>query len=72
MSLEWHDQTSLVIAYYLLTTVESLLRYGGALSTLFGRVVIAQVIDAVAYLHFRAVLHRDIKPDNIIGKLKRD
>ena len=39
-------------------TVESLLQYGGALSTVFSRVVVAQAIDAVAYLHYRAVVHR--------------
>ncbi|KAL3928750.1 MAG: hypothetical protein SGARI_004942, partial [Bacillariaceae sp.] len=47
-------------------TVESLLQYGGALSNKFGRVVISQLMDAVAYLHYRAVVHRDIKPDNVI------
>lgn len=56
----------LVLEYAKGPTVESLLKHGGALSTTFGRVIIAQTVDAIAYLHCRAVLHRDIKPDNIL------
>lgn len=48
----------LALSYVQGPTVESLLQYGGALSTVFGRVVAAQAIDAVAYLHYRAVVHR--------------
>ena len=59
----------LVLEYVKGPTVESLLKYGGALSTTFGRVIIAQAMDAIAYLHCHAVLHRDIKPDNVLGKL---
>ena len=47
-------------------TVEQLLQHGGCLSLVFARVVIAQLVDAVCYLHSRAVVHRDIKPDNLI------
>ena len=30
------------------------------------RAVLAQVAEAVAFLHARGVIHRDIKPDNIM------
>ena len=46
-------------------TLDKLLRYG-KLSLRFSRVVAAQLVDAMAYLHGRAVVHRDTKPDNII------
>jgi len=64
----------LVLEYLKGPTVEKLLKHGGALSTAFARVVIAQVMDAMAYLHYRAVVHRDIKPDNIMitGALSSD
>jgi len=69
-NLQKHDLTAavLVLEYAKGPTVDSLLKHGGALSTTFGRVVIAQTMDAIAYLHCHAVLHRDIKPDNILGK----
>ncbi|GAX12052.1 hypothetical protein FisN_8Lh154 [Fistulifera solaris] len=47
-------------------TLLQLLRYRGALNFVFARVIIAQLVDAILYLHSRAVVHRDIKPDNLI------
>lgn len=61
-----HTAMILVLTYCKGPTVEALLRQGGALSTCFGRVVIAQLVDALTYLHSHAVVHRDIKPDNVI------
>lgn len=46
-------------------TLEKLLCYG-RLSVTFSRVVMAQLVDALTYLHSRAVVHRDCKPDNLI------
>jgi serine/threonine protein kinase len=40
-------------------TLEKLLRLEGKLSFSFCRVVAAQLVDAVEYLHGRAVVHRD-------------
>jgi serine/threonine protein kinase len=57
---------TMALSYSKGPTLEGLLQYGGAFSTTFGRVVIAQVVDALAYLHYHAVVHRDIKPDNVI------
>jgi serine/threonine protein kinase len=63
-----HVTASMVIclSYARGPTVEALLQHGGALSTLFSRIVVAQLVDAIACLHSHAVVHRDIKPDNII------
>jgi len=47
-------------------TVELLLKKGGALGLPLARVVTTGLIEAVAYLHSRAVLHRDLKPDNCL------
>ena len=63
-----HMKCAAVIAltYHRGPTLDALLNHGGALSLTFGRVVAAQLVDVISFLHSHAVIHRDIKPDNII------
>jgi len=46
--------------------VGSMIEMGGALSFPLCRLIARHLISAVSYLHGRGVLHRDLKPDNII------
>lgn len=61
--------TVIALTYSKGPTVHALLKHGGSLSTVFSRVVIAQLIDAISYLHGHAVVHRDIKPDSKVSRL---
>jgi len=47
-------------------TVQQLVEYGGALGIPMAKLISRQLISALAYMHGRAVMHRDIKPDNVI------
>ena len=47
-------------------TLDYILEKVGAPALHFGRVISAQLVDVVAFLHSHAVIHRDIKPDNLI------
>ena len=46
--------------------VGSMIDMGGALSLPLCRLIARHLISAVSYLHGRGVLHRDLKPDNVI------
>jgi serine/threonine-protein kinase len=47
-------------------TVGELLRRGGALDPRRALRIVMQIADALAYAHENGVMHRDIKPDNIM------
>ena len=55
----------MVLEYCKGPTVEQLIKHGGALGIHMAQEVTSQLIDAISFLHGRAVIHRDIKPDNI-------
>eukprot|EP00557_Chaetoceros_sp_GSL56_P003841 CAMPEP_0176497746 /NCGR_PEP_ID=MMETSP0200_2-20121128/11901_1 /TAXON_ID=947934 /ORGANISM="Chaetoceros sp., Strain GSL56" /LENGTH=515 /DNA_ID=CAMNT_0017895805 /DNA_START=75 /DNA_END=1619 /DNA_ORIENTATION=+ len=56
----------MVLEYCRGPTLEQMLKHGGALGIYMAREVAAQLVDAVSFLHGRGVIHRDIKPDNIV------
>mmetsp|Transcript_36476 Transcript_36476/g.88392 ORF Transcript_36476/g.88392 Transcript_36476/m.88392 type:complete len:405 (-) Transcript_36476:134-1348(-) len=61
-----YEPGAIALSYAKGPTIQALLLHGGALSTLFVRVVTAQIVDALSYMHSHAVVHRDIKPENVI------
>lgn len=70
----WDDGGICVMAlsYHTGPTLQAILDTGGRLGLTFARVVCAQLVDVVEYLHCHAVVHRDIKPDNMIISFEDD
>jgi len=65
------DDPSLTCSFIALSfakgpTLEQVLKEGGAVGIPFARILSQQLVSTVAYLHNHALIHRDIKPDNII------
>lgn len=47
-------------------TLEQIIDTGGAVGIPFSRMIAKQLISAVGYMHDHAVIHRDLKPDNVL------
>jgi tRNA A-37 threonylcarbamoyl transferase component Bud32/CheY-like chemotaxis protein len=63
---EQDDVSFLVMEYLEGQTLEQLIAEGGALEPARARGIAAQVCDALDYAHNAQVIHRDVKPSNII------
>jgi len=67
-STDSEPSVTMILSYGGDKTLEYLLKKTGAPSLTFSRAIISQLVDAVAYLHSHAIIHRDIKPDNVVIK----
>jgi len=56
----------MALSYIRGPTLDYILKNIGAPALKFGRVISAQLVDVVAFLHSHAIIHRDIKTDNLI------
>ncbi len=65
-AIEADGQAFLVMEYVNGFTLQQVLTRWGPPSPVFNIEVIRQVLDALAYLHDKGVIHRDLSPDNIM------
>ncbi len=65
--LGWHDGTPFVVMEYLHgTTLSTLLAQRGPMPPSRAVPIVLDVLDALAAVHRRGVVHRDIKPQNVM------
>ena len=63
---EVHDFVFFTMAYVEGETLGSVIRHGGPLQPCEAARILREVAWALAYAHGQGVIHRDIKPDNIL------
>jgi serine/threonine protein kinase len=65
-TLRFQGCPCLVMAYVRGTDLASYLRQRGVLPAREALIIVSQVLDALAHAHRQGLVHRDIKPDNIL------
>lgn len=70
-SFEGHRTICFVMEYLQGPTLDSLLDKSGALSELAAASLARQLLAALTHIHAQGIVHRDIKPDNIMAAERR-
>ncbi|KAG9242315.1 hypothetical protein BJ878DRAFT_178598 [Calycina marina] len=64
--IDWEDRIFIVMEYVGGGDLAALIKDHGPLEEEKAKIVAAQLLDALKYLHKKNITHRDIKPDNIM------
>jgi serine/threonine protein kinase len=66
--IDWEDYLYIIMEYVPSGDLGSLVGRGGAIQEAEVKIMAAQLVDALKYLHGKNITHRDVKPDNILIK----
>ncbi len=63
---EWNDTYYIAMEYVAGRTLKAIVREGGALDPATAIEIVVQILRAARFAHRRGVIHRDLKPHNVI------
>lgn len=64
--VEYHDKTGIVIEYIRGSSLSNIIKRNGLLTLNDSVYILKQVLAGVGYAHAKGVIHRDVKPSNIM------